>query len=129
LNILKATLIAMEHAVENLLSKITAQPRILLLIDGNMGIDVKLDTECIIDGDCKSKSIAAASILAKVTRDRMMRIYDKAYPQYGFSAHKGYGTPEHISNIKKYGLSQIHRLKFCDDFLPEGNLESDAGLI
>ena len=68
--------------------------------------------EKIIKGDAKSVSIAAASIIAKVTRDRMMDEYDKIYPEYGFSKHKGYGTAEHYAAIKKYGPCDIHRRTF-----------------
>ena len=68
--------------------------------------------ESIIKGDAKSASIAAASIIAKVTRDRLMMQYDKAYPEYGFAQHKGYGTAEHIAALRKYGPCPIHRQSF-----------------
>lgn len=71
----------------------------------------------IIKGDAKSYSIGAASILAKVTRDRIMREWDKVYPDYGFAGHKGYGTVKHIEAIKKYGLTPIHRKTFCKNFV------------
>ena len=73
--------------------------------------------KAIIKGDATSYNIAAASIVAKVTRDRIMRDYDKAYPEYGFARNKGYGTKEHIEAIKKYGLCPIHRKSFVKNFL------------
>lgn len=112
INILNATKKAMYMAISNL------NPR-----PGHVLIDaVKLDEldipqTSIIGGDAKSVSIAAASIIAKVTRDRIMDEYGKEYPQYGFENHKGYGTKEHISAIKKYGLCPIHRLSFTKKFI------------
>ena len=76
-----------------------------------------LSTTSIIKGDASSYSIAAASIIAKVTRDRIMIGYDKIYPEYGFAKHKGYGTSEHIEAIKKYGLCPIHRRSFTKKFI------------
>ena len=73
--------------------------------------------ESIIKGDAKCYSIAAASIIAKVTRDRIMREWDDVYPQYGFIQHKGYGTAKHIQAIKEYGLSPIHRRSFTKNFI------------
>ena len=82
----------------------------LIIIDALEHIDTKgIPYESIIKGDAKCYSIAAASILAKVTRDRIMREWDSVYPQYGFAKHKGYGTAQHIANIKEYGLCPIHR--------------------
>ena len=84
-----------------------------VLIDGNQMIDIDIPGNTVVSGDAKSESIAAASILAKVTRDRMLREYDKKYPEYGFAKHKGYGTKAHIEAIGKYGLTPIHRPSFC----------------
>ncbi len=75
----------------------------------------------IIKGDAKSISIAAASIIAKVTRDRMMVEYDRTYPQYGFASNKGYGAKAHIEAIKKFGPTPIHRRSFIGNFVSEGD--------
>jgi ribonuclease HII len=114
LNILVATRVAMEHAIFNLLGKIRQKgnKRIHIIVDGNVGLKLDLPVTHIIKGDSRSKSIASASILAKVTRDRIMACYDKVYPQYGFCRHKGYGTPGHRVALKKYGPSIIHRTSF-----------------
>ena len=113
INILNAAMLAMKRAINGL--KIKPD---LALIDGNTsrGFDVK--TETVVGGDAKSPSIAAASILAKVTRDRMCYEFDKEYPEYGFAKHKGYGTKLHTEAIKAYGVTPIHRpsfLKFLKD--------------
>ncbi len=116
INILSATRIAMERAVFSLLDRVKSKkkkPRIHILVDGNVNIDVGYPFTNIIGGDAKSKSIAAASIVAKVTRDRMMVLYDKVYPEYQFLRHKGYGTQLHRDMIKKIGLSVLHRTSFC----------------
>ena len=107
INILQAALKAMQMAVHNL----ALQPD-FLLIDGNRPPDTPLPFSCIVKGDAKSMSIAAASIIAKVTRDDMMVEYDRLYPQYGFSRHKGYPTPKHISAIRLHGLCPVHRRSF-----------------
>ncbi|HPD18120.1 MAG: ribonuclease HII [Candidatus Goldbacteria bacterium] len=107
-NILSATITAMCNCIH----KLTGKPEIIL-VDGNMKFmidDVK--TEHIIDGDQKSLSIAAASVLAKVHRDRIMRNYHKVFPQYGFIHNKGYGTQEHIDALVKYGPCEIHRKSY-----------------
>lgn len=113
-NILNATKIAMKQAIENL----SIKPE-FVLIDGNQMIDVDINAQTIISGDAKSESIAAASIIAKVTRDRMLIKWDKDYPEYGFAKHKGYGTKAHIEAIGKYGLTPIHRPSFCSKFIKE----------
>jgi ribonuclease HII len=112
MNILNAAMLAMKRAIEGL--NITPD---LALIDGNTSRGFNLPTKTIVGGDAKSPSIAAASILAKVTRDRMCYDFDKEYPEYGFAKHKGYGTKIHMEAIKKYGVTPIHRpsfLKFLD---------------
>ena len=107
-NILNATYLAMNRAIEGL-----GIPADYALIDGNrVPKDIKIDCETVVKGDAKSLSIAAASILAKVTRDRLVIEYDKELPEYGFAAHKGYGTAAHIEAIKKYGPSKYHRPSF-----------------
>lgn len=84
-----------------------------IIVDALKGIDtLGIPYDSIIKGDAKCYSIAAASIIAKVTRDRIMRTWDEVYPQYGFSKHKGYGTAEHIAAIKEYGICPLHRLSF-----------------
>lgn len=114
LNILVATQIAMAQAVTNLISKLKQDKKrkIHIIIDG----DVKIDTDApylnIIKGDTKSKSIASASIIAKVTRDRIMSIYDKIYPEYGFKQHKGYPTKMHRDKLDEFGPALIHRKTF-----------------
>lgn len=111
-NILNATKIAMKKAIENLKTKPD-----YVLIDGNQMIDIDVDGQTVVSGDAKSESIAAASIIAKVTRDRMLIEYDKKYPEYGFAKHKGYGTKAHIEAIKEYGITDIHRPSFCTKFI------------
>ena len=111
-NILNATKMAMKQAIDNL----KQQPD-YVLIDGNQMIDIKFDGQTVVHGDAKSESIAAASIIAKVTRDRMLIQWDKEYPEYGFAKHKGYGTKAHIQEIEKYGLTPLHRPSFCSKFV------------
>lgn len=113
LNILVATGIAMENAVSSLLEKLENRNKhIHIIVDGNVSLDIGIAYTNIIRGDSKSKSIASASILAKVTRDRIMLLYDKIYPQYGFKEHKGYPTTRHRQALKKFGPSLIHRMTF-----------------
>lgn len=112
-NILNATKLAMKQAIENL--KVTPD---YILIDGNQMIDTNnIEAITVVSGDAKSESIAAASIIAKVTRDRLLIEYDKEYPEYGFAKHKGYGTKMHTDAIAKYGLTPIHRPSFCKKFI------------
>ena len=113
INILNATKKGVTSVVEGL----DVKPN-LIVIDALEHIDTKgIPYESIIKGDAKCYSIAAASIVAKVTRDRIMRQWDEIYPQYGFAKHKGYGTADHISAIKEYGLCPIHRRTFTKNFV------------
>lgn len=114
LNILVATRMAMEQAVSALIDKLKPKPKqhIHILVDGNVKLDIDLPFTNIIRGDSKSKSIACASILAKVIRDRIMSLYDKVYPKYGFLQHKGYATKMHRIALKRLGPSAIHRKSF-----------------
>ncbi len=111
-NILNATYMAMEAAIKQL----KPQPD-LLLNDAVKLKNVEIEQIPIIKGDSLSISIAAASIIAKVTRDRLIDEMDSTYPEYGFSKNKGYGTKEHIEAIKKYGLCPIHRISFTKNFV------------
>ena len=108
INILNAT----KHAVTMAIEKLNVKPD-LILVDALTNINTKgIPYKSIIKGDAKEYSIAAASIIAKVTRDRMMLEWDEVYPQYGFSKHKGYGTASHIAAIKEYGPCILHRKSF-----------------
>lgn len=112
INILQATYEAMRTAIH----KLSVKPDILL--DDAVTIPmVDIKQVPIIKGDAKSQSIAAASIVAKVTRDHLMEEYDKLYPEYGFAKHKGYGTAAHIKAIKEYGPCPIHRRTFIKNFI------------
>jgi ribonuclease HII len=115
INILQATKVAMEQAVRELIAKLdpAVKHNIYILVDGRINPNFEFPSESIIKGDGKSKSIAAASILAKVTRDRVMRLYDEKYPRYGFLEHKGYPTLVHRKAISEFGLTPIHRRSFC----------------
>lgn len=106
-NILEATLYAMRKAITSL-----SVPADFALIDGNISRDFPIPARAVVHGDAISPSIAAASILAKVTRDRLCKELDQAYPQYGIIRHKGYGTKEHMDALRKYGPAPIHRTKF-----------------
>lgn len=112
INILQATYEAMRQAV----NKLEPQPDILLN-DAVTIPELTMKQVPIIKGDAKSISIACASVIAKVTRDRMMYEFDKLYPEYGFAKHKGYGTAQHIAAIKEFGASPIHRLTFIKNFI------------
>lgn len=112
-NILEATFLAMNRAIDGL--KLKAD---FALVDGNrVPTNIKIPCETIVKGDSKSMSIAAASILAKVSRDHLLLEYDREYPEYNFKKHKGYGTKEHTELIVKYGPSPIHRLSFLKNIL------------
>lgn len=107
INILNATMLAMKRAVEGLSVKAD-----YAMIDGNRLPKLAIDSECIVKGDAKSMSIACASILAKVSRDRLLYKYAEEYPMYGFDKHKGYGTAAHREAILKYGPCPYHRKSF-----------------
>lgn len=112
INILEATRLAMKKAVENLQVKPEH-----VLVDAEKKVPIEVPYTPIIKGDALSVSIAAASIIAKVTRDRMLYEMDKKYPEYGFAKNKGYGTKAHVEAIKQYGLTEIHRKSFCKKFI------------
>ena len=113
INILNATKKALTIAIKGL----SVRPD-RILVDALQGIDTNgIPYTSIIKGDAKNYSIAVASIIAKVTRDRIMREWDKVYPEYGFEQHKGYGTAKHIAAIKEYGLCPIHRRSFTKNFI------------
>ena len=107
MNILEATLQAMTEAV----SKLNVAPD-CILVDGTKTPKLPFRQFPIVDGDAKSFSIACASVVAKVTRDRMMDYYDEIYPEYGFKKHKGYGTREHVAALERHGPCKIHRRTF-----------------
>lgn len=116
LNILNATMLAMQRAVEGLDVKAD-----YAMIDGNRLPPLNIPAECIVKGDANSMSIAAASILAKVARDRLCLKYDELYPVYGFAKHKGYGTKLHREMILKYGPCEIHRKSFLKKIYKNAN--------
>ena len=107
LNILEADLLAMRRAIDGL-----SQKADFALIDGNIARDFQIPARAVIHGDAISPSIAAASILAKVTRDRACEELDRAYPQYGIAKHKGYGTKAHMQALREFGPAPIHRKQF-----------------
>lgn len=112
INILEATRLAMKKAVEGL--EVTPE---FVLVDAEKHVPISVPYTAIVKGDAKSESIAAASIIAKVTRDHMIEELDKKYPEYNFAKNKGYGTREHIQAIKEHGLCEIHRKTFCKKFI------------
>lgn len=112
MNILNATMLAMKRAVEGLDIKAD-----YAMIDGNRLPNLNIDSEFIIKGDAKSMSIACASILAKVSRDRLLYKYAEEFPEYSFDKHKGYGTKLHVEALKKYGPCKYHRLSFLTKIL------------
>ena len=112
MNILNATMLAMKRAVEGLSVKAD-----FAMIDGNRLPKLDIDSEFIIKGDAKSMSIACASVLAKVSRDRLLYKYAEEYPEYLFDKHKGYGTKAHVEAIKKYSPCPYHRLSFLTKIL------------
>ena len=112
INILNAAMLAMKRAVEEL-----KNPVDFAIIDGNRKPPLEIDCEAVVKGDAKSMSVSAASILAKVSRDRILRQYAVDYPQYGFEKHKGYGTKVHVEALKKYGPCEVHRPSFLKKIL------------
>lgn len=112
INILNAAMLAMKRAVEGLKNSVD-----FAIIDGNRKPPLEIDCEAVVKGDAKSMSVAAASILAKVSRDRILRQYAGDYPQYGFEKHKGYGTKVHVEALKKYGPCEVHRPSFLKKIL------------
>ncbi len=114
LNILQATFLAMERAIRQL----NIKPD-LALIDGNREKDFGLLVQTVIKGDSRSANIAAASVLAKVTRDDLMLEMAEKYPQYDFEVHKGYGTRKHYDSLREFGPSPIHRMSFLKKFYGE----------
>ena len=112
LNILQADMLAMKRAVEGL-----PVPADYAMIDGNRLPDLSVPSRFIVKGDAKSMSIACASILAKVSRDRLLYEYAKEYPQYQFDKHKGYGTKAHVAALKEYGPCPYHRMSFLGKIL------------
>ncbi len=119
INILQATKLGMKRAIEGL--KTTPE---LAVIDAIKGLDISVPFEPVIKGDAKSYCTAAASIIAKVTRDRLMRELDRKYPQYGFIKNKGYGTAEHIDALKTYGACPEHRKTFIKNFITENSRDN-----
>ena len=111
INILQATHLAMRLAVEKLKNVD------YILVDGRPVRGFSCPAEAVVKGDAKSASIAAASIVAKVTRDRLMVQYDEVFPEYGFASNKGYGSSQHIEAIRKYGPTSIHRRSFIKNFM------------
>jgi ribonuclease HII len=120
INIYHASLRAMAEAV----GKLTPSPG-HLLIDGPRYQQSTIPHTAIVDGDAKCFSIAAASVVAKVTRDRLMLDFDRQFPEYGFARHKGYATPQHIAALGRHGLCAIHRRSFCRNIEPATHLNGD----
>lgn len=115
INILQATYLAMERAIAQLEGKAD-----FALIDGNRAKDIGLPVRTVVKGDSLSASIAAASVLAKVTRDDLMLEMAEKYPEYGFEVHKGYGTKAHYEALRAHGHSPIHRMSFLKKFYGQG---------
>ncbi len=120
INILRATFEAMRRAV----SRLSVEPD-FILIDGRDEPFENIMQKSIVKGDSLSYSVAAASVLAKVTRDKIMNFYDRIYPEYGFACNKGYATPDHIEAIRKYGRCAIHRKSFKLRFEKDAQLRFD----
>jgi ribonuclease HII len=121
LNILQATMLAMQRAVANLRLKPS-----MVLVDGNRIPKLDMLAEAIVQGDAKVQAISAASIIAKVTRDRQCDALHALYPQYGFATHKGYGTAEHMAALKAHGAAPVHRKSFAPVRLALVAVKADA---
>lgn len=121
LNILQATMLAMQRAVANLRLKPS-----MVLVDGNRIPKLDMLAEAIVQGDAKVQAISAASIIAKVTRDRQCDALHALYPQYGFATHKGYGTAEHMAALKAHGAAPVHRKSFAPVRLALDAAKADA---
>jgi ribonuclease HII len=121
LNILQATMLAMQRAVANLRLKPS-----MVLVDGNRIPQLDMLAEAIVQGDAKVQAISAASIIAKVTRDRQCDALHALYPQYGFATHKGYGTAEHMAALKAHGAAPVHRKSFAPVRLALDAVKADA---
>jgi ribonuclease HII len=121
LNILQATMLAMQRAVANLRLKPS-----MVLVDGNRIPKLDMLAEAIVQGDAKVQAISAASIIAKVTRDRQCDALHALYPQYGFATHKGYGTAEHMAALKAHGAAPVHRKSFAPVRLALDAVKADA---
>ena len=123
INILQATFLAMNRAYDGLDRKADAA-----FVDGNRDPGLQCaETTCIVKGDAKSASVAAASILAKVTRDRYMEMLDEQYPQYLFKVHKGYPTKKHVEALLEHGPSEVHRQTFLKKILARGTYKNTDG--
>ncbi|MDR2861493.1 MAG: ribonuclease HII [Syntrophobacterales bacterium] len=122
INILQATFLAMQEALADL-----ALPPDFILVDGNQHLPVSIPQKTIVGGDNLSLSIAAASIIAKVSRDRVMEMYHRQFPHYNFLKNKGYGTAQHLSALRQYGPCKIHRQSFRWDKKNVQNAEFDFG--
>lgn len=131
LNILQASLLAMKRAVEECAKRSSQQPG-FLLVDGTFSIPMDIPQQPLVKGESKSASIAAASIIAKVTRDRLMAGFHQQYPQYNLLQHKGYPTKAHRQAIAEHGPTPIHRKsfkgvrEFCTDFIPKKEVKQQG---
>lgn len=127
LNILNAAMLAMNRALDSLTAPdgTPSRPE-LVLVDGDKARGFAFKTQCVVGGDAKSQSIAAASVLAKVSRDRSMRELAALYPQYGFEKHKGYGTKAHYQALDRFGPSPVHRLSFLKKYFSAKRAEGWA---